>query len=133
MNALKGKIKNIETKGNLSLVNCIIGRQSLQAVVIGNNSTMRYLYKDNVIDLLINETEIALAKDPSGLFSIANQITCEIKSINKGDVFSRVEINIEGQNIYSLVTTESCLIMDLNKGDTVTAFMKSNEIFLKQK
>ncbi len=132
MNILNAKINHIESKGNLSLVNCSVGKQYLQAVVIGNVSTMRYLFKDNAIDLIINESEIALAKNKSGLFSISNQVFCKIASIKKGKVFSRIKLNIEGQNLYSLITTESCLTMDLSIGEMVTAFIKSNEIFLKQ-
>ncbi len=132
MNVLNATINHIESKGNLSHVNCTIGKQYLKAVVIGNSSTMRYLYKDNAIDLIINESEIAIAKNNSGLFSISNQVLCKIVSIKKGEIFSRIELNIEGQKLHSLLTTESCLNMDLNIGESVTAFIKSNEIFLKQ-
>ncbi len=133
MNILKGKISTIENKGNISLVNCMINNQLLQAVVIGNKSTMNYLLDDNKIELLINASEIALAKNINGVFSISNQLLCKVNSIKQGDFFTRVQLNLEGQIFYSLVTTESCLKMDLKIGDQVTALIKANEIFLKQK
>ncbi len=133
MNTIVGKIKAVENNNNISLVNCAINNQTVQAVVIGNKSTMNYLICNNEIELLINESEIAIAKDVNGLFSISNQLLCKITSINKGYFFSRIELDLQGQKVYSLVTTESCLRMELKKGDPVTALIKANEIFLKQK
>ncbi len=133
MNTLIGKIAEVENKDNISIVKCRIKNQTIQAVVIGNKSTMNYLIKDNDIELLINESEIAIAKNAHGLFSISNQLLCKITSIKKGIFFSRIELNLEGQKIHSLITTESYLKMELKKGDQVNAMIKANEIFLKHK
>ncbi len=133
MNLLNAKILNTESRGNISLVNCNVNNHILQAMVIGNESTMEYLSNNNQIELLINETEITIAKDLTGSISIANQFLCEIISIQKGYLFSRIKLNFEGQELYSLLTTDVCLKLNLEKGDIVTALIKANEIFLKQK
>ncbi len=133
MNLLKAKIIKIESKDNISLVDCIINLQTIKAIVIGNESTLEYLMDNNQIDLLINESEISIAKNLTGLITISNQLICEITSIQKGLVFSRIKLNFEGQQLYSLSTTDTCQELNLEKGDQVTALIKANEIFLKQR
>ncbi len=131
MNVLKGTIIQIENSGNISMIGCNIQDQLLKAVIINDTTSENPLNIQSEIELLINESEIAIAKNISGSHSITNQLHCTVKDITKGDVFSRICLDLDGQYLNSLITTESCEKMNLNQGNEVVALVKANEIFLK--
>ena len=132
MNRLHGKIFNLTTSGNLTLVDVEAGHQQITAVIIGAPEKAPYLKEDNIIELLFNESEVAIGKGVEGSISLNNQLSCTVNEWNEGDIFTCVKLSFNGHIIHSLITTRSFRVLNLKHGDPVTAYIKINEVFLKE-
>lgn len=130
MNQLPGTIKDITSSGNVSLVSLETAGVNLSAIIIGTPSNTVYLRPGKTVLVLFKESEVSIGKNFSGLISLRNQIAAEIISIEKGEVFSKIDMEFLSLQITSLITTRSAERLELDIGDKVTAFIKSNEVML---
>lgn len=134
MNTLKGRITGLTTSNNQTLVDIDVDGSSLLAITIGTPDSLHYLHQseNRRIDVIFNESEVSIGKNIQGKISLSNQLDCKIKEITTGEIFSQIHLSFKGHHITSLITTRSVKRLDLHKGDSVTAFIKTNEVFLKE-
>ncbi|MDA3930609.1 MAG: TOBE domain-containing protein [Prolixibacteraceae bacterium] len=130
MNKLTGKIVNITSSGNISLVEAKVDDVVLSSMILGNSSNTSFLKVGNTIQLLFKESEVSIAKNFGGEISLRNQLQGPILKIKKGEVFSEITFDFKGNKMVSLITTRSVDRLELLVGDVVTGFIKSNEVIL---
>lgn len=131
MNKVRGKIQDYTTSGNLTLARVWVDNNIMTAIIIGNHENVHYLKKDAPIELLFNESEVAIGKQFKGKISFCNQLPCCVTKISKGEIFVKIGLSFNNTTIHSLITTSSFNRLEIKQGDRVTAFIKTNEIFLK--
>jgi molybdate transport system regulatory protein len=62
--------------------------------------------------------------------SARNQMKGKVLDIEKGDLVSKVKIQIEPTTITAVITTEAVEALDINKNDKVMAIVKSTEVMI---
>ena len=86
MNRLTGKIIAIESNSHVSLVDVTVGQDVFSATLLETPETADYLKVGTQVTLLFKETEIALAKNLSGMISLRNRISVIVQSIERCDI-----------------------------------------------
>jgi len=132
MNKILGKISRMTTSGNMTLVDVAVKQANMTTIIIGKPGQISYLQMGKNIELLINESEVSIAKNRCEEISLNNQLDCLVDDITCGEIFSKISLTMEGQKLSSLITSRSVKRLDLKKGDKVTALIKTNEVFLKE-
>ncbi|OIR17867.1 DNA-binding transcriptional regulator ModE [mine drainage metagenome] len=130
MNRLKGQIVAIDSNSHLSLVDVAVGDDVFTATLLETPETADYLKIGSKVTLLFKETEVALAKNLSGLISLRNRIVVTIRSIERGDILSAVRLDYVGNALTSVITARAVDRLQLAVGDQVEALIKANEIAL---
>jgi len=62
--------------------------------------------------------------------SARNQLKAVIKSIKEGPVSTEVVLDLDGQQLVSVITTTSAHNLNLKLGDNVSAIIKSSSVML---
>ncbi len=62
--------------------------------------------------------------------SARNQMKGKVLDIEKGDLVSKVKIQIEPATITAVITTEAVEALDINKNDKVMAIVKATEVMI---
>lgn len=132
MNKLYGHITDLTNEKNLSLVKIDVEGIPMTAIMIGKPGKVKYLQCGNAIELLFNESEVSIGKNTNGKISLANQLECIIDNLNEGKIFTKINLLFKDIKLTSLITSGSVKRLDLKKGDKVMAFIKTNEVFLKE-
>jgi len=132
MNRLKGKIEGINSHGELLLIELNAQQTKMKAIIIGKPSDYSYLEIGNEIAILFKETEVIISSDKILNISAQNKLTCTISSIKKGRLLSQVNLDFNGVNLSSIITTRSIENLNLKYHDTVTALIKTKEIILSE-
>lgn len=130
MNQLPGTIKEITSSGNVSFISLETAGTEMSAVIIGTLANTPYLRPGKTVVILFKESEVSIGKNITGQISLRNQLKAEIIAIEKGEVFSKIDMEFLSLQITSLITTRSAERLDLKTGDKVTAFIKSNEVMI---
>ena len=123
------KIIEIQNLDCLNIVSfdfngCILKMMSLELnenIKIGTN-----------VILNAKPTNIALAKEFSGIVSYSNQIKSTVINIQKGKLLSSLSLQAYGTVFESIITTSSLQRMDISIDDTITAFIKASDLFIKE-
>ncbi|WP_457639098.1 TOBE domain-containing protein [Persephonella sp.] len=131
MNKIKGTVFSIKSSGNISLVEADTPVGKLCSVVLESADSLRYTIGSKVY-LLFKETEVSIGKNLQGQISMRNQIHCQIKEIEKGEILSRVTLSCGKIEIISVITTASAEKMELAEGDKVLALIKTNEVSIME-
>jgi len=116
----------------MTLVDVDAGGAHMTAVIIGTPEKVSYLQPSNDVELLFNESEVSIGKLIQGQISLNNQLDCIIDKLISGEIFTQVMLSFNGAHLASLITTRSAGRLNLEVGDRVTAFVKTNEVFLKE-
>jgi len=132
MNRLCGKISHLTTSGNTTLVDVDVKGSQITAVTIGIPEKAGYLQISKNIELLFNESEVSIGKLIQGHISLINQLNCIIDNLISGEIFTQVMLSFNEEHLTSLITTRSAERLNLKIGDNVTAFIKTNEVLLKE-
>jgi molybdopterin-binding protein len=132
MNTLRGKISELTTSGNMTLVGVDVGGTRMTAIMIGRPGKVPYLRMSGDVELLFNEAAVSLGKMIGGQISLNNQLDCTIERLVFGEILTQVILTFQGERLTSLITTMSAKRLDLTAGDRVTAFIKTNEVMLKE-
>lgn len=132
MNRLNGKIVAIDHNRHMSLVDVAVGDDVFTATLLETPETADYLRVGADVALLFKETEVSLAKNLSGLISLRNRLPVVVRSIERGDILSAVELDYAGQTLVSVITTRGVDRLQLMIGDMVEALVKANEIALME-
>jgi len=62
--------------------------------------------------------------------SARNQLKSKIETIKNGPVSTEVTLDVNGQKMVSVITTESANSLGLKPGDEVTALVKASAVML---
>jgi molybdate transport system regulatory protein len=120
----------MDSNSHMSLVEVAVGGDILAATLLETPETAEYLRVGNRVTLLFKETEVSLAKNLSGQISLRNRIPVVVRSIERGDILSAVELDYAGRALQSVITTRAVDRLQLVAGDAVEALVKANEIAL---
>lgn len=128
MNRLPGRIIAIETCGSIALIDVDAVGHRLTATLVGASAEAAGWPEGMAVTLLFAETEVALAKNLSGLISLRNRIRGTIVELERGTVLARVVLDVGGRRLVSVITTRSSQALALAVGDEVEALVKANEM-----
>lgn len=128
MNRLPGTIAGIETSGSIALVDVDALGQRLTATLLGATADAAAWTPGMPVALLFAETEVALAKNLSGLISMRNRINATVVSVERGSILAKVVLDVGGSRVVSIITSRSSTKLDLKPGDRVEALVKANEM-----
>ncbi len=132
MNTLYGRITHLTASGNMTLVDVDVKGTHMTAVVLGLPEKVGYLKISNHVELMFNESEVSIGKLVQGQMSLNNQLDCVIDNLVIGEIFSQVMLSFKGCHMTSMITSRSVRRLGLIVGDRVTAFIKTNEVTLKE-
>lgn len=130
MNSLKGQIVAIDSNNHMSLVDVAVGHDIFTATLLETPATADYLQIGSEVTLLFKETEIALAKNLSGMISLRNRIPVVVKNLERGDILSAVTLDYAGKRLVSVITSRAIDRLEIKPGDPLEALIKANEIAL---
>ncbi len=132
MNELRGRIAAIETNGFVSLVDVVVGSDTFTAILLETPASAPYLAAGREVAVLFKETEVSLAKNLSGLFSLRNRIRTRVQGIVRGEILSEIRLDYHGQALTSIITARAVERLALQEGDEVEALIKANEVSLRE-
>lgn len=133
MNRISGIISHIQHSGAILLVDIDVEGHGFSAMLIDSAIHPEWLTEGNFVDIIFKETEVALAKNLSGIISMRNRMKCTVQQIELGEILSKVSLQFQKYLITSAVTTRSAIALNLKIGDEVEALVKANEISLMKK
>ena len=125
MNRINATVSEIQSVDNLSVVAFKAGDQSLRMMSLGLNPPIEV---GAVVTLGAKATNVALAKNLSGMISMSNQLACVVESLDKGALLCAVKLRFNDSVLQSVVTLASALRMNLEAGDEVVALIKASEL-----
>ncbi|HEX7641144.1 MAG TPA: TOBE domain-containing protein [Burkholderiaceae bacterium] len=132
MNRLPGIIKAVERSGSIALIDVAVGfmadLQHCTALLL--DADAERFRVGAAVTLAFNETEVALAKDLSGIISLRNRLAGTVERIEQGQLMSRVLLRVGAYQVSSVITTRSLQALRLQTGDAVEGLVKSNEMHL---
>ena len=128
MNRLPGLIAGVERAGSIAIVDVDAIGLRLTATLIGAGADVAHWHAGQAVTLSFAETEVALAKNLSGLISMRNRIAGEVTAIERGSILCRVVLQADGAQIVSIVTTRAVQALALACGDRIEALIKANEM-----
>lgn len=126
MNRLSGQIAAVETAGSIAIVDVDALGLRLTATLIGATLDVSHWTGGMPVTLLFAETEVALAKNLSGLISMRNRIGATVTAIERGSILCRIVLQADGAQIVSVITTRASHALSLACGDRVEALIKAN-------
>ncbi len=132
MNILTGKIASININGQLSLVRVKVDGTTLTSIVIDTPETASYLQIGNTINVIFKETEVIIGKGTGHQISLRNQLVGKIKSIESGELLSKLILDSTAGEVTSIITTNAVRQLQLKVGDQATAMIKTNEMMLSE-
>ena len=125
MNLTPALITKIQSVDNITVVSFEAAHHTLRMMSLELNDSLRV---GSEVILGVKATNIALAKEISGLLSISNQLKVIIEQINMGSLLCSVKFRFEEQIWESIITRDSAMRMNLKTGDEVVALVKSSEL-----
>ncbi|MBV8665828.1 MAG: TOBE domain-containing protein [Burkholderiaceae bacterium] len=128
MNRLRGEISAIESCGSVALVDVRVGERRYAATLLGAGGKAASWRPGQAISLLFNETEVALAKNLTGLISLRNRLPGTVTAVERGQVLSRVCFDVDGIEVAAVITSRSLDMLALAIGDRVEGLVKANEM-----
>ena len=132
MNIFKGNIRKIDSHEGISIVQIESGPVMFKSVILDDSTTLDYLIIGNEVNVLFKETEVIIVNQQEDKISLRNRIKCTIKSIEKGVLLSKLEMQSEIGIVFSIITSEAVETLKLKQGDKVTAMIKTNEIMISE-
>lgn len=130
MNRLPGIVSSAEVHGSVALVEVAAGGRLFSATLIGSGVDAASWPPGTAVTLMFKETEVALAKNLSGLLSMRNRIPAIVTGVEHGRLLTRVRLQFDGHALESVITTRSAHALQLAAGDSVEGLVKANEMTL---
>ncbi len=62
--------------------------------------------------------------------STRNQLRGTVQSVHRGELMAEIAVDVGGQTVTSVITSESAERLKLDKGQTVTVFIKATEVMV---
>jgi molybdate transport system regulatory protein len=125
MNKLKAIVKQIETLEGITKIVAMCGNISLSAITLELPKNVEVGHEAFFV---FKETEVGIAKNLGGEISFSNLFNGIVVSLTKGKILTKTVIDIDGEEIASIITSDAAARLRLELGDTVTAFVKATEV-----
>ena len=125
MNHINAIITDIKTSKNISIVTFEANGHLLKMMALGLAKPIQVGSK---VILGVKASNIAIAKDLRGDFSISNRLHVKIEKINYGELLCAVFFRFDKQLLESIITRDSAETMGLHVDDTIMALIKSSEL-----
>lgn len=132
MNSLKGIVETLDVYENLTLAKIRVGEVLVTSIVIETPETCPYLVLGKEVNVLFKENEVIIGKGNTIDISLQNRFTCTVESIEQGVLLSKLTLNTQGDQIFSIITTNAVKQLGLTNGIQVQAMIKTNEIMLSE-
>lgn len=130
MNTLVVKLTCIESVENLNIIEFDFNGESLSMMSLELPQSIKI---GSMLKLTCKATHIGIGKDLSGEISYSNKLTCQIESINMGELLCSLKLKLnDGTLIESVITKKSALRMNLKKDDKVVALIKASELSIQE-
>ena len=130
MNKLKGRIVDIQSSENISIIQVDVEGDVFSSIVLeGKKGPANYKIKDSVT-LLFKETEVGLAKDLTGMISLRNRFKAVIQKIDQGPILAKITLHYKNNTIESIISARSTDHMKLKEKEDVEWLVKTNEVTL---
>lgn len=130
MNTLVAKLTCIESVENLNIIEFDFNGESLSMMSLELPHSIKI---GSILKLTCKATHIGIGKDLSGEISYSNKLTCQIESINMGELLCSLKLKLnDGTLIESVITKKSALRMNLKKDDKVVALIKASELSIQE-
>ena len=129
MNEYKGTISSIDSNGSFRQIELNVNSIPVRVITLELDGRFRVKAK---VRLLFKESEVAIAKNRTGMLSIENRYPCVITGVTAGEVFSEIIMDSPLGPITALIGRSAQDSMKLEIGDRVQAFIRSNEIALME-
>ncbi|HMH20332.1 MAG TPA: TOBE domain-containing protein [Puia sp.] len=137
MNILKGRITEIVSEDELSLVKVSSGSLTFTSIVIDSPATCSWLKNGYPVKLIFKETETIIASNQPLAISIRNRMEATILKITTGKILCELDLglkadsgNSDHRTIRSIITRNACEELGLKENDEIIALVKTNEVSL---
>lgn len=134
MNCITGAIVAVHHQESIVLVDVSCKGLLLSALQLDNREMPQRWQAGQEVNVLFNETEVALAKNLNGELSMRNRLPGKIIAIEHGEVLCRVLFELDGaanEKISAVITARSALAMRLQVADPIEGLVKSTEMNLQ--
>lgn len=128
MNALKGKVRKVESSPFVSLVEVESEGLLFSALSLETPATADHLVPGSEVELIFKETETLVALDLSGKISLRNRAKDPIVRIKANPLFTHVTFNHGGTEVTATITTASAEGMGLKEGMEAEWLVKTHEM-----
>src|SRR5688572_169059 len=99
MNKLTGKITDIQSSENVSLITVDIAGDIFSSVILeGSKDPANYRIGD-AVSVLFKETEVGIGKNLSGMLSLRNRFKSTITKIQKGKILTKIGLRYKNHTI----------------------------------
>lgn len=132
MNQLTGKIISIDTQDSLSLVKVAVQDTILSTIVVNKPKEVSYLKVENEVRILFKETEVVIGLKELAGISLQNQLICQVESLDKGKLLSRLGLRHPAGKLVSIITSRAVEQLGIELGTEVKALIKTNEMMLSE-
>ncbi|MDQ7042411.1 MAG: TOBE domain-containing protein [Sulfurimonas sp.] len=82
------------------------------------------------VKLGVKASSVAIAKEFSGELSYSNQLKLQVSEIQEGELLSSLQLTSDKFELESIITSSSKKRMHLKEGDTITALIKSSDLYI---
>ena len=130
MNTLIGTIVSIQSSPEISIVEVDASGDIFSSIVLETPATAAYLRVGSKVEIIFKETEVAIAKDLSGLISLRNRFKARIQRLEKYELLTTVFLEYKTVTVSSIISSKSADRLDLKEGDQVEWLVKTNEVSL---
>jgi molybdate transport system regulatory protein len=130
MNRLPGRIAQVDVAGSIALVDVDVGARRFTATLVGASEEVATWPAGMPVTLLFKETEVALAVELTGRISMRNRLPGIVTALERGQLLSKVTLDVDGYRIGAIVTTRSCDALGLAIGTAAEGLVKANEMTL---
>lgn len=125
MNRILAKVVKIQENGALHKVNFNSKAGNLSLVSLDLN-----LKIDQEVTLGFKSSAVAIGKLNDDMLSYSNQIKVKIKSIEKGQILTKVVASANQELITSIITTDSANRLDLKVEENAVFLIKATDVFV---
>ncbi len=125
MNLIPAIITDIQSIDNITIVSFKTAHYAMRMMSLELNGSLSI---GSEVILGVKATNIALAKEITGMLSISNQLKVTIEQINMGSLLCSIKFKFEDQIWESIITRDSAQRMELKTGNEMTALVKSSEL-----
>ena len=127
MSQFQASIINIQTHDSLNIVTFQTEGFTLHMMSLELNDSIS-LGTD--VMLGVKASSVAIAKEFSGALSYSNQFDLKIDEIQEGTLLCSLQLKSDNFELESIITLASKNRMNLQMSDTVTALIKSSDLYI---